>query len=70
MNKEIKKEYGFKVLTPNNGYFITESSVNSESDRGFYKSISMPIDADESIYTEWTVEQKNEWDMRNPSSNE
>lgn len=71
MNVEIKEEYGFKVLTPKNGYYITETTVESELERGFYSSISMPIDADESIYTEWTNAQKAAWERRyRPQSEE
>ncbi len=64
MNKETNEEYGFKVLTPRYGYYITEATVDSEYERGFYTSISMPIDADESAYTEWTASQKAAWERR------
>ena len=71
MNREIKEEYGFKVLTPKKGYYITETTVESELERGFYSIISMPIDADESIYTEWANAQKAAWERRyRPQSEE
>ena len=64
MNKEVKEEYGFKILTPRSGYYITQASVEHEEERWFAESVAMAIDADESAYTEWTTAQKNAWERR------
>lgn len=59
----------FKVLKPRSGYLITQAVVSDE-DRIFVSEICIPLNANESAWTEWTESQVDKWQEDHPVEEE
>lgn len=54
----------FKVLKPSRGMVLTQAEIDNEEERTLASEICMPLDSDVLAWTEWTEDQKREWEAK------
>lgn len=55
-----------KKLTPEEGMWLTQAELSDENVRTFSPFAYLPKESDKYIFTEWTEEQKQEWEREHP----
>lgn len=51
-----------KEIIANEGMWLTQATLTNEAERGFWKRLTPAYSLSESDFTQWSDEQKTEWE--------